>query len=252
MKRLRIRGAWPCSSSLAAAMLAASVLAAGGATARTASAPDARDRQLVHDQDVRPGAGVRPDRVDDRPRDLRHPLHLQGRQPRRSRSRCSSRRWTASKNAETFTFQLKKNVHFADGTPLTSADVVWSLKRLVNLAGNPAFLLPGVSISAAGPYTVVMHSDDARHRAAGDPREPVDRHPQLEARDRARRHRRRRTRPRPTRPRTGSTRSASVGAGSGPYTLSCLQRHLADHARAEHELLGRRRSPGSRASSFAT
>src|SRR5271170_4462489 len=35
--------------------------------------------------------------------------------------------FSASKNAETFTFQLKKDVHFADGTPLNSADVVWSL-----------------------------------------------------------------------------------------------------------------------------
>ena len=26
--------------------------------------------------------------------------------------------WKASKNAKTFTFQLKKNVHFANGTPL--------------------------------------------------------------------------------------------------------------------------------------
>ena len=66
--------------------------------------------------------------------------------------------WTESKNAESFTFNLKKNVHFADGTALTSADVVWSLRRLVNLAGNPAFLLTGVSISASGPYTVVMTS----------------------------------------------------------------------------------------------
>ncbi len=66
--------------------------------------------------------------------------------------------WTESKNAETFTFHLKKNVHFANGTPLTSADVVWSLRRLVNLAGNPAFLLKGVSVSAAGPDAVTMHS----------------------------------------------------------------------------------------------
>ena len=66
--------------------------------------------------------------------------------------------WKANANAETFTFQLKHNVHFADGTPLTSADVVWSLKRLVNLKGNPAFLLAGVSIKAAGTYAVVMHS----------------------------------------------------------------------------------------------
>ena len=33
--------------------------------------------------------------------------------------------WDVSPDAKTFTFQLKKNVHFADGTPLTSADVVF-------------------------------------------------------------------------------------------------------------------------------
>jgi peptide/nickel transport system substrate-binding protein len=66
--------------------------------------------------------------------------------------------WTASKDAKTFTFQLKKNVHFADGTPLTSADVVFSYHRLVNLKGNPSFLLAGVTTTAKGPYTIVMHS----------------------------------------------------------------------------------------------
>jgi peptide/nickel transport system substrate-binding protein len=66
--------------------------------------------------------------------------------------------WKASNNAKVFTFQLKRNVHFADGTPLTSADVVWSLDRLVNLKGNPAFLLAGVTVKAAGKYGVVMTS----------------------------------------------------------------------------------------------
>jgi peptide/nickel transport system substrate-binding protein len=66
--------------------------------------------------------------------------------------------WTASKDAKTFTFKLKKNVHFADGTPLTSADVVFSLNRLINLKGNPAFLLAGVTVSAKGSSTVVLHS----------------------------------------------------------------------------------------------
>jgi peptide/nickel transport system substrate-binding protein len=64
--------------------------------------------------------------------------------------------WTENKNATSFTFNLKKNAKFEDGTALTSADVVWSLRRLVNLAGNPAFLLTGVSISASGPNAVVM------------------------------------------------------------------------------------------------
>jgi peptide/nickel transport system substrate-binding protein len=68
------------------------------------------------------------------------------------------RSWKASNGAKTFTFQLKRNAHFADGTPLTSADVVFSLNRLINLKGNPAFLLAGITVSARGKYTVVMKS----------------------------------------------------------------------------------------------
>jgi peptide/nickel transport system substrate-binding protein len=66
--------------------------------------------------------------------------------------------WTASNGAKTFTFQLKTNVHFGNGAPLTSADVVFSLNRLVNIKGNPAFLLAGVKVKAKGKYTVVMTS----------------------------------------------------------------------------------------------
>jgi peptide/nickel transport system substrate-binding protein len=66
--------------------------------------------------------------------------------------------WKATNGAKTFTFQLKKNVHFANGDPLTSADVVFSLNRLINLKGNPAFLLTGIVIKPAGRYGVVMRS----------------------------------------------------------------------------------------------
>jgi peptide/nickel transport system substrate-binding protein len=66
--------------------------------------------------------------------------------------------WKASKDAKTFTFQLRKNVHFADGTPLTSADVVFSYKRLINLKGNPAFLLDGVTVAPQGKYGVILRS----------------------------------------------------------------------------------------------
>ena len=66
--------------------------------------------------------------------------------------------WVAKENAKAFTFQLKKNVHFADGRPLTSADVVFSLNRLINLKGNPAFLLSGITVKARGKYVVAMQS----------------------------------------------------------------------------------------------
>ena len=66
--------------------------------------------------------------------------------------------YKASKDAKTYTFTLKRNVHFADGTPLTAADVVFSFNRLINLKGNPSFLLAGVTPSAKGRYTVVLRS----------------------------------------------------------------------------------------------
>jgi peptide/nickel transport system substrate-binding protein len=67
-------------------------------------------------------------------------------------------KFVASKDARTYTFTLRKDVHFSDGTPLTSADVVFSFNRLVNLKGNPSFLLAGITTSAKGKYTVVMKS----------------------------------------------------------------------------------------------
>jgi peptide/nickel transport system substrate-binding protein len=66
--------------------------------------------------------------------------------------------WRAGNGAKTFVFNLKKNVHFANGDPLTSADVVFSLNRLINLKGNPSFLLTGVVVKPKGRYTVVMRS----------------------------------------------------------------------------------------------
>jgi peptide/nickel transport system substrate-binding protein len=66
--------------------------------------------------------------------------------------------WSASKDARTFVFRVRRDVHFADGTPLTSADAVFSFRRLINLKGNPAFLLDGVTVAARGKYTVVLRS----------------------------------------------------------------------------------------------
>jgi peptide/nickel transport system substrate-binding protein len=68
------------------------------------------------------------------------------------------RSWTVSKDAKTFIFNLRTNVRFADGTPLTAVDAVFSFRRLINLKGNPSFLLDGVTVSSRGRYTVVLRS----------------------------------------------------------------------------------------------
>jgi peptide/nickel transport system substrate-binding protein len=70
----------------------------------------------------------------------------------------AARGYRASRDARTFTFDLRRDIRFADGTPMTSADVVFSLRRLINLKGNPAFLLAGVTVSARGRYTVILRS----------------------------------------------------------------------------------------------
>jgi peptide/nickel transport system substrate-binding protein len=67
--------------------------------------------------------------------------------------------YKASNGAKTYTFTLRKDVHFSDGTPLTAKDVVFSYRRLIGLKGNPSFLLAGItSITARGNYTVILQS----------------------------------------------------------------------------------------------
>ena len=41
---------------------------------------------------------------------------------------------------------------------MTAADVVFSFRRLINLKGNPAFLLGGVTVSSRGTHTVILRS----------------------------------------------------------------------------------------------
>jgi peptide/nickel transport system substrate-binding protein len=64
----------------------------------------------------------------------------------------------SSIGARTFTFRMRDDVHFADGAPLTAADVVFSLRRLVNLRGNPAHLFAGFTVSARDEHTVVVEA----------------------------------------------------------------------------------------------
>jgi peptide/nickel transport system substrate-binding protein len=66
--------------------------------------------------------------------------------------------YQVSDSARKYVFHLNPHARFSDGTPVTSADVVWSLNRMINLKGNPAFMLAGENITADGPETVVMTS----------------------------------------------------------------------------------------------
>ena len=68
--------------------------------------------------------------------------------------------YTASADARTYTFTLRNDVKFADGSSLTSADVLFSFNRLINIHGNPSFLLDGVTVTAPDVHTVVLTSKD--------------------------------------------------------------------------------------------
>jgi peptide/nickel transport system substrate-binding protein len=153
-RRATRRVAWGASLAVAAALVGAGVNAQG---ATKASAPTfvidnsftikTTDPQRAFD----PTASIVDRAIYDtlftyKGSDLAHPIPL------------LVQSWKVSKDAKTFTFNLKQNAAFADGTPLTAADVVFSLRRLVNLKGNPAFLLAGVSASAKGKHTVILRS----------------------------------------------------------------------------------------------
>src|SRR3989440_300399 len=159
----RFRSRWAAKGVLlAAAALATAAGAWGATTTRGASHSSSASATLVVDRSFEiktadpqrafePTAAIVDRGIYDtfftyRGNDLAHPIPL------------LVKTWTASKNAKTFVFHLRTNVHFADGTPLTAKDAVFSFRRLINLKGNPAFLLDGVTPSARGRYTVVLRS----------------------------------------------------------------------------------------------
>ncbi|WP_431277842.1 ABC transporter substrate-binding protein [Leifsonia poae] len=65
----------------------------------------------------------------------------------------------ASSDAKTFTFHLRDDVTFSDGTKLTADDVVFSLTRLQNLKGSASQTVAGLAFSSTDAKTVVVTSD---------------------------------------------------------------------------------------------
>ncbi|MEU8255538.1 ABC transporter substrate-binding protein [Micromonospora inaquosa] len=75
--------------------------------------------------------------------------------------------YQGSPDAKTFTFKLRQGVTFADGSPLTADDVVFSLNRLKNIKGSPAVTVSGLTVTKTDDSTVVVAS------ATPDPNIPV-------------------------------------------------------------------------------
>ncbi len=65
--------------------------------------------------------------------------------------------WEASEDGTVYTFTLRDDVTFANGDPLTAADVVFSFNRLKNVKSNPSFLAdPIASVEAVDEGTVAI------------------------------------------------------------------------------------------------
>ncbi|MBP1912408.1 ABC transporter substrate-binding protein [Thermococcus stetteri] len=45
--------------------------------------------------------------------------------------------WEVNENSTVWTFHLRKDLKFADGTPLTAKDVVRSIERVMKIQGDP-------------------------------------------------------------------------------------------------------------------
>ena len=65
-------------------------------------------------------------------------------------------KWTISANGLVYTFQLRHDVLFHDGTRFTAAAVAASFKRRLEVNGGPAYMVVGTTVSAPSPYTAVI------------------------------------------------------------------------------------------------
>ncbi|MBO3088218.1 ABC transporter substrate-binding protein [Cellulomonas dongxiuzhuiae] len=67
--------------------------------------------------------------------------------------------WESNDDATEFTFTLRDDVVFSDGSELTADDVVFSLNRLVNLKGSPSVTVQGFSASSPQDGVVVVTTE---------------------------------------------------------------------------------------------
>jgi peptide/nickel transport system substrate-binding protein len=65
--------------------------------------------------------------------------------------------WSESSDRLTYTFHLRANVHFHDGSLFTAASVIASFKRRLNVGQAPAYMVkPIASMSTPDPLTLVV------------------------------------------------------------------------------------------------
>ena len=65
--------------------------------------------------------------------------------------------WTISSDGLTYTFQLRHNVKFSDGTPFNSAAMAYSMQRRLAVNGGPAYMVkPIASMDTSNPNVLVI------------------------------------------------------------------------------------------------
>jgi len=65
--------------------------------------------------------------------------------------------WSESPDRLTYTFHLRANVHFHDGSPFTAKSVIASFKRRLNVGQAPAYMVkPIASMTTPDPLTLVV------------------------------------------------------------------------------------------------
>ena len=72
--------------------------------------------------------------------------------------------WEANEDATEFTFTLRDDAVFSDGSPVEAADVAFSLNRVRELKGNGSFLMEGVTAEAVDASTVRLDDRGSRTR----------------------------------------------------------------------------------------
>lgn len=126
--------------------------------------------------------------------------------------------WRSDAKGTVYTFALNGAARFADGAPVTSADVVFSLRRLANIRGDGSYLMAGITPEAQGPHTVVLRSSTPNAAIPAIVANPAtsivnaklaQQHGATDASDAAK----------SDRAEAWFNSSASAGAGSGPYEL---------------------------------
>lgn len=66
-----------------------------------------------------------------------------------------------SDDGKELTLKLRQGATFADGSPVTADDVVFSLNRVRDMKGTPSFLLDGVEVAKTGADTITLTSKSA-------------------------------------------------------------------------------------------